>query len=158
MGNPIVDLNNPNHWEMVYNQTTHAGRLSSIEYFPIQPFDLPVLCTSPILYISAENIDAKPWWYLGCRLQQRISTALSPGDVVGRYARVPVNRPALFRFPMYAAQYSLRAEIPPWFEQMKIAIWQYSGPIGDSTEQLIQDNADLIRIDLIRIETKVDNL
>lgn len=158
MGNPIVDLNNPDHWDMVYNQTTHAGRLSSIEYYPIAPFDLPILCTSPLLFVSAENINAKPWWYLGCRLQQRIQTALSPGDVVGRFAKVPVNRPSLFRFPMYAAQYSLRCEIPPWFEQMKLAIWQYSGPIGDSTEQLIQDNSDLIRIDLIRIETKVDNL
>lgn len=158
MGNPIVDLNNPDNWEMAYNETINAGRLSSIEYFPIIPFDIPVLMTSPLLFIAAENIDAKPWWYLGCRLQQRISTALSPGEVIGRYARVPVNRPALFRFPMYAAQYSLRCEIPPWFDRMKIAIWQYDAPVGDTTEQLIQDSTDLVRIDLLRIETKVDGL
>lgn len=158
MGNPIVDLNNPDNWEMAYNETTNAGRLNALEYFPIQPFDLPILFTSPLLFISVENIDAKPWWYLGCRLQQRISTALSPGDVVGRYAKVPINRPALFRFPMYAAQYSLRAEIPPWFDRMKIAVWEYVGQVGDSTDALIEESTDLIRVDLLRIETKVDNL
>lgn len=157
MSNPIVDLNNPDNWSMVYNQTTVAGRLSTTEYYPIIPFDLPILITSPLLFISVENIDAKPWWYLGCRLQQRISTALSPGDVIGRYAKVPINRPSLFRFPMYAAQYSLRCEIPPWFDRMKIAIWEYSGVVGDSTESLINESTDLIRVDLLRIETKLNN-
>lgn len=157
MGNPIVDLNNPDHWEMAYNETVYAARLNG-GWLPMMAFELPTLFTSPLLLIAAENIDAKPWWFLGCRLQQRIQIAISPGDAIGRYAKVPVNRPALFRFPMYAAQYSLRCEVPPWFDKMKISAWQYSGAIGDTTEQLIQDNSDLIRIDLIRIETKVDAL
>lgn len=157
MGNPIVDLNSPDNWQLAYNETTVAGRLAG-GYIPLIPFDLPILFTSPLLLISAENIDAKPWWFLGCKLQQKVLTAISPGEAIGRYAKVPINRPALFRFPMYSAQYSLRCEVPPWFDRMKISVWEYSGVIGDSTETLIQDNSDLIRIDLLRIETKVNEL
>lgn len=157
MGNPIVNLNDPANWSLAYNETTIAGRLAG-GYIPLVPFDLPILFTSPLLLISAENIDAKPWWYLGCRLQQKVETAISPGEAIGRYARVPVNRPALFRFPMYSAQYSLRCEVPYWFEKMKISVWEYAATVGDSTEELIQDNSDLIRIDLLRIEAKVNEL
>jgi hypothetical protein len=157
MGEPVVSLNNSDHWNLLYNETINAPRLSG-GYVPLAPFDLPLLAQSSLLLCYAENIDAKPWWYLGCRLHQQIETAISPGVASGRFAKVPINRPALLRFPLYAAQYSLRCEIPPWFEQMKISIWEYSGAVGDSTEQLVQDQTDLIRIDLIRIETKVDGL
>lgn len=87
-----------------------------------------------------------------------MQTAISPGEAIGRYAKVPVNRPSLFRFPMYAAQYSLRCEIPPWFDRMKISVWEYSAVVGDSTEALVEESTDLIRVDLLRIETKVNQL
>lgn len=157
MGDIIVSLAEAENWDLVYDEVIYAGRVGG-GYIPIAPFDLPVLAHSSLLLCYAENIDAKPWWYLGCRLHQQIETAISPGIASGRFAKVPINRPALLRFPLYAPQYSLRCEIPPWFDRMKIAIWEYSAPIGDSTEQLVQDSRDLIRIDLIRIETKVDNL
>jgi hypothetical protein len=41
---------------------------------------------------------------------------------------------------------------------MKIAIHEYAGDIGDTTEELIIERSDVIRVDLTRIETKIDQL
>ena len=160
MATLLLDLNNEQNWQLAYNETAVAGRVggSTLEYYPLLPFELPILLQSPILLISAENIDAKPWWFLGLRIQQRVSTSLSFGEVSGSNRKIPVNRPSLIQFPPYAPQYSLRVEIPPWFDKMKIAVWEYTGLIDDSTESLVQERTDVIRVDLTRIETKIDAL
>lgn len=156
MSELLLDLRTEQNWELVHNDTVIAGRRGPDIYIPIRPFVLPVLFTSPILMVSAENIDARPWWYLGCRMQQLVETGVVPGEVIGRFARVPVNRPILLRFPRLAGQFSLKVEIPPWYDRMKIAVWEYVGPINDSTESLISDSTDLIRVDLARIESKLE--
>lgn len=158
MSDPILELSNPAHWEFVYNETFRAGALPGNRYIPLQPVDIPVLVSSPLLVIEAENLDAKPWWFLGCRIQQRFSVGIAPDTALGAFVRVPVNRPRLFRFPRLSADYSLRAEIPPWYDRMKIVIYEYTGPIGDTTERAVIEQGDLIRVDLTRIETKIDNL
>lgn len=158
MSDPILSLRSTENWQLVYNETATAGRRGPAVYIPIAAFDIPILLSSPILVIEAENLDVKPWWWLGCRLQQVLQVGIVPDRALGQFVNVPVNRPRLFRFPRMTADYSLRVEVPPWFEKLKISIFEYTGPIGDSTERLVQDQADLIRIDLTRIETKIDQL
>lgn len=158
MSDPILELGNPSNWELIYNETFTAGAAPRGGYFPLQPVDIPVLLSSPIIVVEAQNLDAKPWWYLGCRMQQVLSVGIAPDRVLGAFVRCPVNRPRIFRFPRLAADYSLRAEIPPWYERMKISVFEYLGPIGDTTERAVIDQGELIRIDLTRIETKIDSL
>lgn len=158
MGEIQVNLQDEQNWQLAYNETIQAGRLSANEYYPIKPLDLPILIESSIILVIAENINAKPWWFLGCRMQQIVQTGIAPGEVLGSLAKIPVNRPKLQRFPRLSAQYALRVEIPPWFDRMKIVVYEYIGPIEDSTEQLLTESTDLIRIDLLRIETKLNNL
>lgn len=157
MSELILNLQAAENWQLAYNETVVAGQFSG-GYFPIRPFDLPTLFESPILLVQAEYLDAKPWWFLGCRLYQLVNTGVSTGAATGRFARVPVNRPALVRFPRYAAQYGLRVEVPPWFDRLKLSVFEYVGTLTDSTEALIQEQSDLIRVDLVRIETKLNNL
>jgi hypothetical protein len=57
-----------------------------------------------------------------------------------------------------ADDYLLKVEIPPWYDRMKVSIYEYDGPIGDTTEELIIERSDVIRVDLTRIEAKIDNL
>lgn len=158
MSDPILELGLEANWELIYNETATAGVAPGGGYFPIMAFDVPVLLSSPIIVVEAQNLDAKPWWYLGARLQQVLSVGIAPDRAVGSFLRVPVNRPRLLRFPRLSADYSLRVEIPPWYSRMKISLFEYVGPIGDSTEQAVTEQGELIRVDLTRIETKIDNL
>lgn len=158
MSDPILNLSTESNWALIYNETTAAGRIGSGAYSPIAAFTIPVLLSSPIVVVEAQNLDARPWWYLGCRLQQVVTVGIAPDQAIGSLLRVPVNRPSLLRFPRWAADYALKCEIPPWFDRMKISIFEYVGQIGDSTEQTVNEQADLIRIDLSRIESKIDQL
>lgn len=158
MPGPIVDLNNPLNWALVYNETKNATQLSNGGYTPIPSFGLPIILSTPLLIVEAANIDAKEWWFLGCRLQQLLQTGVIPGEAVGQYLRIPVNRPKLVQFPPLGSDYTLRIEVPPWFERMKIAIYEYTAPMPDATEQLIDERADQLTLDLARVESKIDNL
>jgi hypothetical protein len=64
----------------------------------------------------------------------------------------------LIQFPRYAPQYRLEVEVPKWHKEMDLTIWEYIGPITDTTVQAVLEQADLIRVDLLRIETKLDAL
>jgi hypothetical protein len=108
--------------------------------------------------VEAANLDAKPWWFLGLRLQQIIQVGVAPSTALADFRRIPVNRPSLCRFPRLADDYLLKVEIPPWYDRMKVSIYEYDGPIGDTTEELIIERSDVIRVDLTRIEAKIDNL
>jgi hypothetical protein len=158
MGDPIVDFGATENWALVYNQTKNAIWINSTTYTPIPKFQLPFILNSPYLLVEAANLDAKPWWYLGCRVQQIISVGVAPDTAGTGLIRVPVNRPKLVSFPRYSDDYLLKIEIPPWFEQMKISIWEYTGEIKDTTEELVIERSDVIRVDLTRIETKIDQL
>lgn len=158
MGDPIVNFGGVENWAPVYNQTKNAIWLNSTTYTPIPKFQLPFILNSPYLLVEASNIDAKPWWYLGARIQQIISVGVVPETAGTGLIRIPVNRPKLVSFPRYTDDYLLRVEIPPWFDRMKISVWEYTGPISDTTEELIIERSDVIRVDLTRIETKIDQL
>jgi hypothetical protein len=68
MGEPLLDLSSNDSWQLVYNETKTASYLNSTDYRPIPSFELPFILHSPYLLIEAANIEAKPWWFLGCRI------------------------------------------------------------------------------------------
>jgi len=158
MGEPILNLSSTSEWQLVYNETKTAQYLNASTYRPIPAFQLPFILHSPILLVEASNLDARPWWFLGCRLQQIINVGVAPDTAATNLLKIPVNRPKLVRFARLADDYLLKIEIPPWFDAMKIAIHEYTGPIGDTTEELIIERSDVIRVDLARIEAKIDQL
>lgn len=158
MGEPILELSSSANWEQVYNETKSATYLNRTDFMAIPAFTLPFILNSPYIVVEASNINAKPWWFLGCRLQQVISVGIAPNAVATDLWRVPVNRPMLIRFPRLVEDYLLKIEIPPWFDRMKIAVHAYTGTIKDSTEELIIERSDVIRVDLTRIEAKIDAL
>jgi hypothetical protein len=158
MGEPLLDLSSNDSWQLVYNETKTASYLNSTDYRPIPSFELPFILHSPYLLIEAANIEAKPWWFLGCRILQIVQVGVAPSTALADFRRIPVNRPTLCKFPRLADDYLLKVEIPPWYDRMKIAIHEYAGDIGDTTEELIIERSDVIRVDLTRIETKIDQL
>lgn len=158
MGDPILNLSSGSDWALVYQETKRAAYAVAPNYYPIPAFAIPLLLSSPILVIEAANIDARPWWWLGCRLQQVLYTGLAPSEVLGSFLNIPLNRPRLVRLPRLAPDYSLKVEIPPWFESMKISIYEYTGTVGDTTDALILEQSEVIRVDLARIESKINQL
>jgi hypothetical protein len=146
-------------WSRVYNQMHYAQPATPSGFMPIPAFNIPILFSSHILAIATDSQYARSWWWLGVRAKMLID---SPGTDFGELEayglRVPVNAGILARFPKLTPQYRLKIEIPWWHQEMRVTIWEYLGPDDDTTEELIRTSSESIRVDLVRIETKVDNL
>jgi hypothetical protein len=147
-------------WAAPYQVLKQANPYgSSGLFFPIPTFQIPIQFESPILAISAENQDALSHWRLGVRVRQLFTADIAPLEVTSNQQAVLLNRgPSLIQFPNHAQQYRLEVEVPRWHKEISLSIWEYIGPVVDSTELLLTETTDLIRIDLLRIESKIDAL
>ncbi len=153
-----LQLRDPANWGQVYDLNRQATPYGANGFIPIPRFEVPIVFHSPILSIAAVNSYAYGWWRLGCRVRQLFDV---PQTVeIGSFERmVLINRGGtLVQFPRYADQYRLEINVPHWHREIRLTIWEYIGPITDTTAQLVAEQTELIRIDLLRIETKIDAL
>jgi hypothetical protein len=159
MGEPVLQLNNSANWELLYSEFKFADQLPSGDYRPIPTFTVPILIESPWIAVGTDSQQARSHWWLGCRVQPLISVPNSPFQyIAGTQVNVPLNEITLFKFQSLEAQYRLRVQIPWWHKELNFTLYQYTGPASDSTENLITERTDVIRVDLARIELKLDNL
>ena len=159
MGEPILELGNPLNWEQIYDETFTAQGLPNGAFYPLDPVIMPVLLTSPILALAASSTDARANWRLGYWARQYIAPAgVGFGALETSTEKAFLNRTTIARFHLWAPQYQLRLAFPYWVRSMSVGIWQYTGPVGDSTEAFIQEQIELTRVDLLRLETKIDLL
>lgn len=158
MGEPVLQIDNAAHWQQVYSEqkTRASGQNGEI---PIPDFDIPILLTSHVLAVGTSSEYARSHWWLGCRVQQVLSaTGTGFGYLPAAIVNIPVNRVTLVILPRYAAQFRLRVSVPYWHRELRVTVYEYVGPISDSTEDLVVERTDVVRVDLARIEAKVDDL
>jgi hypothetical protein len=159
LSDPVLNLTDGSYWRQIYQQLHRANPASPRGYYPIPPITIPILLSNYIVAVAAESQLARSNWWLGCRLQMVIDVPGSAfGNVEAHQVNVPLNRGVLVSLPHLAPQYKLRADVPSWHQELSLTIYEYMGPSGDSTETLIQNQSDLIRVDLVRIERKIDYL
>lgn len=159
MSEPVLQLNQAEHWELLYSELKIANELVPGRYAPILPFTIPILASSPWIAIGTNSSQARSHWWLGCRVQFEIAVPNSPFQTISAtQVNVPLNNFSLYKFQALQSSYRLKVQVPWWHKELGITIYQYTGPYSDSTEDLIIEQADVIRVDLVRIETKVDNL
>lgn len=159
MGNLNLELTNQANWLQVYDELREVVRVSPIAYNPLPPFDIPFLFDRRILSVKTVSLTAKPFWQYGGMLTQRFeigsggtSSLLPVADFTRR--KLKLNATELIILPQYTENYGLFVKPPYWVEDLRITIWEYTGPESDSTEDLI----DLTRIDVLRVEAKVNAL
>ena len=159
MNHPVLQLSNSNNWESVWQGTFSAQRSpGNTTMLPIPEIVVPILLDKHILAVSITSNTAKPTWYFGGFLNQRISLGLVVGGLPDSDAiekrRIWLNRLTLIILPQLSSHYSLSFNVPKWFQDVQLNVWQYVGASSDSTEDLISE----ISVQLQRIEDKVNNL
>lgn len=159
MGNPVLQLGNSANWEQLYSTSINAVSLGAGTAFaPIPKITVPVLISSHIIVVSVTCNAAKDTWNFGGLISQKINLGLTVGglpDADGvQKSKLYLNRLTLLILPQLTSTYSVEFEIPKWFRQVSIILWQYIGTEADSTELMIQN----LQTDLTRIESKLDAL
>jgi hypothetical protein len=155
----ILDLTSQSNWLQVYDELREVERVSSIAYKPLPPFAIPFLFDKRILSVKVISLTAKPYWRYAGTLTQSFqigsggtNTLLPVADFSRK--KLNLNRTELVIFPQYTSNYELVFKAPYWLLDLRLTIWEYTGPESDSTEQLVS----LTREDLARVEAKVDAL
>ena len=158
MSELLLELSNSQHWEQAYEREFVAQRTGSGGYYyPIPEFEIPILFTSNILAVATDQPEARTGWWYACSLRMYLDgPGIVGGEVFGIRRKIPLNRSTLIRLPKILPQYKLKVSIPPWHRKLSLTIWEYQGPVNDSTEDLIRETGETIRIDLARIEFKID--
>ena len=154
----VLDLSLSSNWEQICNQNFVAQNQAG-GYIPIPIFELDVLVDSPVLAVNVTSTTAKNTWRFGGTLAQRYqigsSGAASPLPYVDvATVALRVNRSRLVQFLPLDDEYTLRYEPPTYFRDVRLRIWKYTGVVSDS----ISEYLDTLKIDLLRIETKIDQL
>ena len=159
MSSPIASFTDGSLWPRVYNQQFYAEQETVTRFRPIPPVNVPVLFNSHTIAVATDSQEALSHWWLGIRLKMRIAIPGSEFDEIeAAEVRCQVNRGQLIRFPPLAPQYTLRIEFPWWHSEMRVTVWEFQGEQRDSTEVLVQDLGDAIRVDLARIEAKINSI
>lgn len=152
------DFSNSQNWEQVWYFTGAVTPTSENTYIPIPNQVCPTLLTSRALAVYVQTSEVGLRWKYGGTALQKFQTGLTVGGVTdannvnGR--RCYIEKINIIVFPGYVGTYALEYSIPYWFKDVKITVWEYIGPITDTTEEAI----DLVRIDILRVEAKVDAL
>ena len=159
MNHPVLKLSNSSNWESVWQGTFSAQRSSGNTIInPIPEIVVPILLDKHILAVSITSSTAKPTWYFGGFLNQRISLGIVVGGLPDSDAiekrRIWLNRLTLITLTQLTSHYAVSFNVPKWFQDVQLHLWQYVGPESDSTEDLISE----ISVQLQRIENKVNNL
>ncbi|MEH1978020.1 MAG: hypothetical protein V7L27_01700 [Nostoc sp.] len=160
MGNPVLQLGNSANWDLFYSTTVQAVISSNGEsYTPIPTITVPTLLESHIIATSVSCFSSKPTWYFGGFINQRINLGLTVGGLPDSDAvqkrRLYLNRLTLIIFPKLVDSYAVTFDVPKWFQDVTLTLFEYTGIERDSTDDLVNQ---IINVDLPRIESKIDAL
>lgn len=113
-------------WSLIYSQTFSSanGSIPSIT----------LSLTAERIAILVSSSAAKPTWNLGLELKQIASYSdFSNGFGLAWYQKIYLNQNTVIDFPVVATPYTLKLEIPLWFTQISIQIWDASQDLSPLT-------------------------
>lgn len=156
MSQPLVDLQSQGNWVQVFNESRRGVQVTDTDFAPIPAFELGFLFEVHILAVRCLSNSAKPTWRFAGKLDQRFQIgtggAASPLPVVNASSRtVRLNKSALIQFQHLTSNYQLAFEPAHWLKDVQLTVWEYRGPVSDTTEEKI----DLVLDATDRIEERL---
>lgn len=147
----ILDLSNSSSWVRIHDTTLFAAPVlgQNGKHYPIPSYLIPEVVDRRILAVGASSSKAKPTWNLGFYLAMLVKVpGVGNAEVVSRPIRLGLN---LVIFPPVSSEFTLKARIAKWHQEMSLTVWKYIGLETDVLSSL--ENIDS---DLTCIEYKVD--
>ena len=142
MSQPVLNLQSQGSWVQVYNEVRTSQVMTDRSSTPIPAFELGFLFESHILAVRCSSDSAKPNWRFAGILNQRFQLgtggAASPLPVVNASSRtIRLNRSALVQFQHLTSNYQLVFEPAHWLKDVQLTVWEYRGPVTDTTLEKI---------------------
>lgn len=121
----MTDLNLGSNWQLVYQTSRVATPIFGTNKFnPIPKIICPVNFTSQYLTVGASSSSAKLTWHLAFYLDVFISVQ-GIGSIQVQHFFCPLGA-SLKQIDEIVSSYRLTIDIPAWYRDMNIEIWQFS--------------------------------
>jgi hypothetical protein len=158
----IYAPNTSTNWRLAYQDIRHAtnGTVYNRKFtYSIKEWVIPVLFEAPILAVSCKSVAAAPGWQTGgwiSRQERQTSLSEDLAILTDSSRRVGLHTSTLIDYTQLpqTSSYALKYKPPVWLQDVNLTIYEYTGPFDDT----ILDELGALKIDLLRIETKINAL
>lgn len=163
-----IDFTGSGNWDRVYFATFQGNPQNRKISAPlIEPVEIPLLFEKHIFAVNAICMEAKPRWrtagylkqvYSGINLEDSPITWSGNSPVAGVDAvskRIGLNSLELVIFPKLANNFYLWFDPVFWLPKLTLGIWEFTGVV---TPERIEELVETLKVDVLRVEAKVDQL
>jgi hypothetical protein len=128
------------NWEQIYETERAAQPVGdSGNFYSIGSIEIPILTTASALAVQTSTPTGRASWRVGGWLQLRLDLVGEGGIrpppllLIDR-KKVWLGIATLIRWQPIRANrdYTLLFDVPDWFPDVKVIIWEYRGPDGDT--------------------------
>lgn len=140
----LFNAGDPNLWNQLYATTVNSvSAANNTRYYPIPRIEVPIASTRRVLACYATSNTALPHWKSAGYLGQKIRTGLLVGGLPDasylHSQRILLNQINLLHVPtnQLAPEYSIYFDTHAHHEDISLQIWEYTGPVTTSTEQIL---------------------
>ena len=151
MATTYPELGNSANWTVWYEGDGTAEKLSDGTYRPIPQFEVPYICNAKLLLVDCQSVTAPIHYRNAGWLTQKAFVNAGGGTVPN--ARIDKTWFLLLRRPNLIipnpgfADYGILIDVPYWYDDVSIRIWQYEGPASDAIA--VKLNAMDVKLDLL---------
>jgi hypothetical protein len=160
-----LDLSGTNKWNRIFYQPFQGNPENRKIRAPlIEPFEFPFILQNHVLAIMISSSTAKASWRTAGYLTQTYPSVITGGQILLSESptsgvdactkRIGLNTIELVVFPKLANQYYLWFDFVPWLPKATLGLWQFIGNQFDATQEVLET----IKVDILRVEAKVDEI
>lgn len=155
-----IDLSDGTRWRKIFEQIYFAEPIGGQrnKFRPIPLVIVPTFLDTHIIAVTVFNQQSKPTWSLGGRVFQLIQVSdqsdlgiFRPNKVYSLF----INNTSSITFDKLSPTYRVGIQIPKWFIEAYVNVWQY---IGSEEFSTIEDKLSDIDTTLNQVNSKVDTL
>ena len=134
---------------MIYSREYQSAGREDTRPIPIPSDLINIGLQGHTLIVFCASVEPRSQrWIRGCQISQvqrlpfnvQTSNALVTATEI-----VKLRIPTLLQFPQYQADYDLRIDFYPWFLDLYVEIWEYTGSESDTTTEALVAIASDVR-------------
>lgn len=141
-----LNLSSGNNWVQLADVDLAAvANLNPNSLIDIPDYPVATTLSHPIAAFYIDCPDSKPYWTFGGYAKQTISTPLVNGQafnsVVQTRYRLLHKTVTIHFFPTYIQEYGLVINVPWYFRQAHLSVWEY---VGDDIDLIYQNTQEIL--------------
>jgi hypothetical protein len=133
-----LELGNSSNWNLIYEQSATAVKLTDTSYTPIPEIPIPFLLNARFMAFSVTSAGLPSYYRYAGQIRQKFRAGMMSGggqDIeLNNAYRLYLKQINLVELKQYGAETALIYYPPYYFEQVSLSVWEYTGSIIETVD------------------------